>query len=96
MHDAKIMYNQIVDKLGVANNQVKKCRVFQNNFWYAADKKNTVLDSLAVSNTLEAAFGKVGDLYMEHQNTWDNSAEVEDAASEDEEEDMDEDENDDI
>ena len=87
MQDALIMYNRIVDKLGVANNQVKKCKLFENNFWYTEENKLTV-NLPAVSNTLEAAFGKVGKLYMEHQNTWDNSAEVEDAASEDEEEDM--------
>ena len=44
------------------------------------------------SNKMETVFGKVGDLYVDHQKTWDNATEVENIASDDKAEDMDDNE----
>lgn len=90
MNDAMLIYNRIVEKLGVTNAEIMKYKVNQTNFWYSEEEKSKVNNSPPVSNTIKAAFGEVGDLYLKHQHTWDNAAEVEDVASEDEEDDMEE------
>ena len=38
---------------------------------------------------MKTVFGKVGDLYVDHQKTWDNATGVENIASDDKAEDMD-------
>ena len=92
LRDANIICNQIIAKLGVNPGDIMKARVYKTDFWYSEVAKANVKEAEPESNKMETAFGKVGDLYVDHQKTWDNATEVEDIASDDEAEDMDDNE----
>ena len=92
LRDANIICNQIIAKLGVNPGDIMKAQVYKTDFWYSEVAKANVKEAEPESNKMETAFGKVGDLYVDHQKTWDNATEVEDIASDDEAEDMDDNE----
>ena len=92
LRNANIICNQIIAKLGVNPGDIMKAWVYKTDFWYSEAAKTNVKEAEPKSNKMETVFGKVGDLYVDHQKTWDNATEVEDIASDDEAEDMDDNE----
>ena len=53
-------------------------RKWYSNWWYKEIRVVEVLKP--ISNSLEVAFQKVGDLYVKHQYVWDNAEEVEEVS----------------
>ena len=92
LRDANIICNQIIAKLGVNPGDIMKARVYKTDFWYSEAAKANVKEAEPESNKMKTVFGKVGDLYVDHQKTWNNATEVEDIASDDKAEDMDDNE----
>ncbi len=78
----------ITNKLGVTSNRINRRKTYTTNYWYTNNQKKSVENINPVSDNLAAAFEKVGDLYIKHQHTWDNTEKVEDIASYDDNSDM--------
>ena len=78
LKDSKKIGDHICEVLGT---NASKCRMNQKwylNWWYKEIRAVKVLEP--ISNSLEVAFQKVGDLYVKHQYVWDNAEEVEEVS----------------
>ena len=82
--DSEKIEEYIISKLGVFI-RTTSVRKWRSNFWYLPNNGDETLP--IVSDLLKIAFGKVGDLYLKHQNTWDEAEQVEEAESNSDEED---------
>ena len=74
--DADIIYNNVSKKLGVVKTRLDVVREYSVIFWYVAIPAN-IGELPPPSDQLETAFGKVGEIYVKHQQTWNNAEEVE-------------------
>ena len=78
LKDSKKIGDHICEVLGT---NASKCRMNQKwylNWWYKEIGAVEVLEP--ISNSLEVAFQKVGDLYVKHQYVWNNAEEVEEVS----------------
>jgi hypothetical protein len=85
--DSDRIFNFLNLKLGLFVRSTSK-RAWHSNFWYPPETEEEGLP--IPSDQLETAFGKVGDLYLKHQEGWDEAEAVE--ANSDSEDDLNDDE----
>ncbi len=72
-----MLHSKIITAIGLVDFDCPPIRWFPA-YWYTRPMSEFKRISF-MSDDLEIAFGKVGDLYVRHQNTWDNTAEVDSA-----------------
>ena len=75
LEDAQIIYQIIVDKIGVSSLRLAVTKEFRITFWYREPPADLVHTEV-MSDKLETAYNNVTDLYVTHQNMWDDAEEV--------------------
>lgn len=69
LEDAELIYNNIVDKLGIAPTRIAATKHYRRAFWYNDTISNMPVTE-PMSNVLDSTYDKVQDLYEKHQNMW--------------------------
>ena len=78
LKDSKKIGDHICEVLKTNASKCRMNRKWYLNWWYKEIGAVKVLEP--ISNSLEVAFQKVGDLYVKHQYIWDNAEEVEEVS----------------
>ena len=78
LKDSKKLGDHICEILGTSASRCRMSRKWYSNWWYK--EVGNAVEVEPISNRLEEAFQKVGDLYVKHQYIWDNAEEVEEVS----------------